>query len=68
MTSHKSDFLNAVAERGYLHQCTDIEALDALAAKSPLCAYIGFDCTAPSLHAGSLASRADAPSRRRPAG
>jgi len=56
MTSHKSDFINTVAERGFLHQCTDLEALDALAAKPPLSAYIGFDCTAPSLHAGSLVS------------
>jgi len=54
MTSHRSDFIRDVVERGYLHQCTDIEALDALAAKKSITAYIGFDCTAPSLHAGSL--------------
>ena len=54
MTSHRSDFIRQVVERGYLHQCTNIEALDALAAKKPISAYIGFDCTAPSLHAGSL--------------
>jgi len=54
MTSHRSDFIRDVVERGYLHQCTDIEALDALAAKKSISAYIGFDCTAPSLHAGSL--------------
>jgi tyrosyl-tRNA synthetase len=53
----KSDFLNCVAERRYLHQCTDAEALDELCAGStPVTAYIGFDCTAPSLHAGSLVS------------
>ncbi len=56
MTSHKSDFINTVAERGFLHQCTDLDGLDALAANPPVCAYIGFDCTAPSLHAGSLVS------------
>jgi tyrosyl-tRNA synthetase len=53
----KSDFLNRVAEREYLHQCTDTEALDELCAGgTPVTAYIGFDCTAPSLHAGSLVS------------
>ncbi len=56
MTSYRSDFIRAVNERGYLHQCTDIDALDALASEYPLTAYIGFDCTAPSLHAGSLVS------------
>jgi len=53
----KSDFLNRVIERQYLHQCTDDEALDALCCSpKPVTAYIGFDCTAPSLHAGSLVS------------
>ena len=56
MTIYRSDFIRIVAERGFLHQCTDMEALDALASKSPVTAYIGFDCTAPSLHAGSLVS------------
>jgi tyrosyl-tRNA synthetase len=54
MTRPKSEFLQAVTERGYLHQCTDLEALDALAVKGPISGYIGFDCTAPSLHVGSL--------------
>ncbi len=54
MPSYKSEFVQTVVERGYLHQCTDIEALDALAAKQIITAYIGFDCTAPSLHVGSL--------------
>ncbi len=54
MTAYKSDFLKTLAERGYIHQCTDEAALDDAAAKGPLCAYIGFDCTAPSLHVGSL--------------
>jgi len=56
MNRDKSDFINGVVERGYMHQCTDIEGLDALAAGKPITAYIGFDCTAPSLHAGSLVS------------
>jgi len=54
MNARRSDFLNAVVERGFLHQCTDADALDALAAKGPVTAYIGFDATADSLHAGSL--------------
>ena len=54
MTQLKSDFLSTVVERSYLHQCTDLERLDALAAKMRVVAYIGFDATADSLHAGSL--------------
>ncbi len=54
MTKLRSDFLRTVSERQYLHQCTDLEELDALAAKQIVPAYIGFDCTAPSLHVGSL--------------
>jgi tyrosyl-tRNA synthetase len=53
--SHRSEFVRTVVERGYLHQCTDLDGLDALAAE-PITAYIGFDCTAPSLHVGSLVS------------
>lgn len=56
MTSHRSDFIRAVTERGYLHQGTDLETLDELATEKIITAYIGFDCTAPSLHAGSLVS------------
>ncbi len=56
MSQYKSEFMQGVTERGYLHQCTDIEALDAGATAAPITAYIGFDCTAPSLHAGSLVS------------
>ncbi|MBM3951317.1 MAG: tyrosine--tRNA ligase [Rhodospirillales bacterium] len=56
MTAHRSEFLATIAARGYLHQCTDLGALDALAAAKRIVAYIGFDCTAPSLHAGSLVS------------
>jgi len=54
MTSFRSEFVRSVMERGYFNQCTDLEGLDALAAERKITAYIGFDCTAPSLHAGSL--------------
>ncbi|WP_088343551.1 MULTISPECIES: tyrosine--tRNA ligase [Rhodomicrobium] len=54
MTSLKSDFINTLQERGYIHQSTDLAALDALAASQIVTAYIGFDCTAPSLHIGNL--------------
>jgi tyrosyl-tRNA synthetase len=50
----KSDFLRVLQERGFIHQCSDFEGLDALAAKGEAIGYIGFDATAPSLHAGSL--------------
>ncbi|MDH3596033.1 MAG: tyrosine--tRNA ligase [Rhodospirillales bacterium] len=56
MTSLKSDFLRTLRDRGFIHQCTDLEALDAKAAKGPVTAYIGFDATADSLHVGSLVS------------
>lgn len=54
MTNYKSDFIRTVVDRGYLHQCTDADALDQMATEKTITAYIGFDCTAPSLHAGSL--------------
>ena len=54
MTELRSDFLREITGRGFLHQCTDIAGLDALAEKGPIGAYIGFDCTADSLHVGSL--------------
>lgn len=54
MAKYKSEFLNILAERGFIHQCTDDDALDKLLAKESVHAYIGFDCTAPSLHVGSL--------------
>ncbi|HUI15766.1 MAG TPA: tyrosine--tRNA ligase [Xanthobacteraceae bacterium] len=54
MSTYKSDFLNVLAERGFIHQVSEPEALDALARSSMITAYIGFDCTAPSLHVGSL--------------
>lgn len=55
MSSFRSAFLKAVSERGFLNQCTDPEGLDAcLSQGTPMPAYIGFDCTADSLHVGSL--------------
>ena len=50
----KSDFVHVLRERGYVHQCSDWAGLDEKAASGSLVAYIGFDCTAPSLHVGSL--------------
>ena len=54
MTDPKSELLRTIVARGYLHQCTDLEGLDALAVAQPIVGYIGFDCTADSLHVGSL--------------
>ncbi|GAU84982.1 tyrosine--tRNA ligase [Bosea sp. BIWAKO-01] len=54
MTTFKSDLLRVLSERGYVHQISDPEGLDAAALKGPISAYIGFDATATSLHAGSL--------------
>ena len=54
MSGFKSDFLHTLSERGFIHQTSDDEGLDALCAKETLTAYIGFDATASSLHAGSL--------------
>ncbi|WP_072394575.1 tyrosine--tRNA ligase [Hyphomicrobium sp. CS1BSMeth3] len=56
MAKHTSDFLNILAERGFIHQCSDFEGLDALAAKGEIVSYVGYDCTAPSLHIGHLLS------------
>jgi tyrosyl-tRNA synthetase len=54
MTSYKSDLLRLLDERGHIYQQTDAAGLDALAAKESVTAYIGFDCTGPCLHVGSL--------------
>ncbi|PWE17301.1 tyrosine--tRNA ligase [Marinicauda salina] len=54
MTDTKSDLVSALVERGYVNQATDLDGLDAAAAKAPVTGYIGFDLTAPSLHVGSL--------------
>ncbi|MCC7427076.1 MAG: tyrosine--tRNA ligase [Alphaproteobacteria bacterium] len=56
MTSPRSDFLRAIVERGYLHQCSDLEGLDAQALAGRITAYVGYDCTAESLHVGNLVS------------
>lgn len=55
MTVYSSEFMKTVVERGFLHQCTDADGLDAALAEGvPKLCYIGFDCTADSLHVGSL--------------
>jgi tyrosyl-tRNA synthetase len=54
MSAYKSDFLRVLAERGFISQVSEPEALDERARRSTLTGYIGFDCTAPSLHVGSL--------------
>ena len=54
MSTYKSEFLRVLESRGFIHQASEPEALDQLAASGSLTAYIGFDCTAPSLHVGSL--------------
>ena len=54
MTEYRSALLRVLSERGYIHQVTDAAALDALAARQIVPAYIGFDATAPSLHVGSM--------------
>jgi tyrosyl-tRNA synthetase len=54
MTAFRSDFLNVLSERGFIHQLTDAAALDERAAKGKITAYTGFDATADSLHIGSL--------------
>jgi tyrosyl-tRNA synthetase len=54
MSAYKSDFLNVLAERGFIHQVSEPDTLDARAMAGAITAYIGFDCTAASLHIGSL--------------
>lgn len=54
--TYKSEFLQTLARRGYIHQLTDADAIDARAAKPGLIAYVGFDLTGPSLHIGHLMS------------
>lgn len=54
MSSYKSDFLRELETRGFIHQTSDAAALDEIAATRVLTAYIGYDCTAPSLHVGHL--------------
>lgn len=56
MTRFRSDFLAEAHARGFVHQCTDLEALDALLAAGPVSAYVGYDLTADSLHVGHMIS------------
>jgi len=56
MSAYKSEFLRVLVARGFIHQVSEPEALDALAQSSRITGYIGFDCTAPSLHVGNLVS------------
>jgi tyrosyl-tRNA synthetase len=56
MSTPRSPFLKAAIERGFVHQCTDLEALDARLSAGRVTAYVGYDCTADSLHVGSLVS------------
>ena len=51
---YKSNFINCLVDRGFLHQSTNLEKLDQLCFKRSISGYIGFDCTADSLHIGSL--------------
>jgi tyrosyl-tRNA synthetase len=54
MSNARSAFLTAAIERGFVHQCTDLASLDERLTAGPVTAYIGYDCTADSLHIGSL--------------
>jgi tyrosyl-tRNA synthetase len=54
MSAYKSDFLHVLASRGFIHQVSEPEDLDTRARNGKITAYIGFDCTAASLHVGSL--------------
>jgi len=54
MSTYKSEFLNTLASRGFIHQVSEPEDLDTRARSGKVTAYIGFDCTAASLHVGSL--------------
>jgi tyrosyl-tRNA synthetase len=56
MSTPRSAFVRTLLERGFVHQATDLDGLDALAADGVLTGYIGFDCTADSLHIGNLVS------------
>ncbi|HVX81919.1 MAG TPA: tyrosine--tRNA ligase [Devosiaceae bacterium] len=54
MAKYKSDFLNVLDQRGFIHQISDAEGLDALAAKGRITGYVGYDATATSIHIGNL--------------
>lgn len=53
MSAYKSDFMNIMQERGFIHQCSDEKGLDDLASKNEVIGYVGYDCTAKSLHIGN---------------
>ena len=52
MTEPRSEFIRVLSQRGFIHQCTDVEGLDK-GLRGPITAYIGYDCTADSLHIGT---------------
>src|SRR5262249_36016578 len=52
----KSEFLKAAIDRGFVQDCTDLDGLDRELRQAPMSAYVGYDCTADSLHVGSLVS------------
>ena len=54
MSAHHSSFLATARERGFIHQCTDLETLDQRLSGGRVTAYLGYDCTADSLHVGNL--------------
>src|SRR5262245_49695153 len=56
MSQFRSELLQTLTARGYLHQCTDLAGLDEKAAKGVVTAYVGYDATADSLHIGNLVS------------
>ena len=56
MSTYKSEFLNILTERGFIHQCSDFEGLDAKLCEGVQSAYVGYDATAKSLHVGNLIS------------
>ncbi|MEM8876802.1 MAG: tyrosine--tRNA ligase [Pseudomonadota bacterium] len=56
MSAYRSEFLSILQSRGFIHQCSDFEGVDDLASKGALVTYVGYDCTARSLHVGHLLS------------
>ena len=52
MNAPKSEFLKVLTERGFIHQTSDFEGIDAAALEHRLTTYVGYDCTGPSLHVG----------------
>ncbi|GEO13624.1 tyrosine--tRNA ligase [Microvirga aerophila] len=56
MNAPRSEFLKVLTERGYIHQTSDLEGIDAAALEGRLTTYVGYDCTGPSLHVGHLLS------------